>query len=69
MEYIELTEQLKILPPKAVRWNNSYTIFIKIRSGDLQGEPLSPYLFLVFINYLSKIFDDSNLPGIYLPNF
>ncbi|UYV68133.1 hypothetical protein LAZ67_5003139 [Cordylochernes scorpioides] len=51
------------------RWNNSYTEFTKIRSGVLQGEPLSPYLFLLFINDLSKIFDDSNLPGIYLSNF
>ncbi|UYV63961.1 hypothetical protein LAZ67_2006153 [Cordylochernes scorpioides] len=52
-----------------VRWNNSYTEFIKIRSGVLQGEPLSLYLFLLFINDLRKIFDDSNFPGIYLPNF
>ncbi|UYV70248.1 hypothetical protein LAZ67_7002277 [Cordylochernes scorpioides] len=53
----------------AVRWNNSITEFIEIRSGVLQGDPLSPCLFLLFINDLIKIFDDSGLSGIYLPNF
>ncbi|UYV72313.1 hypothetical protein LAZ67_9002589 [Cordylochernes scorpioides] len=53
----------------AVRWNNSITEFIEIRSGVLQGDPLSPCLFLLFINDLIKIFDDSGLSGRYLPNF
>ncbi|UYV84200.1 hypothetical protein LAZ67_X001501 [Cordylochernes scorpioides] len=53
----------------AVRWNNSITEFIEIRSGVLQGDPLSPCLVLLFINDLIKIFDDSGLSGRYLPNF
>ncbi|UYV63735.1 hypothetical protein LAZ67_2005461 [Cordylochernes scorpioides] len=53
----------------AVRWNNSMTEFIEIRSGVLRRDPLSPCLFLLFINDLIKIFDDSGLSGIYLPNF
>ncbi|UYV60309.1 hypothetical protein LAZ67_1000800 [Cordylochernes scorpioides] len=56
----------------AVCWNNSITEFIEIRWGGgrvLQGDPLSPCLFLLFINDLIKIFDDSGLSGIYLPNF
>ncbi|UYV84719.1 hypothetical protein LAZ67_X003190 [Cordylochernes scorpioides] len=32
-----------------VRWNELFTEPIKIRSGVLQGEPLSPYLFILFI--------------------
>ncbi|UYV80443.1 K02A2.6-like [Cordylochernes scorpioides] len=32
-----------------VRWNGLFTEPIKIRSGVLQGEPLSPYLFILFI--------------------
>ncbi|UYV64507.1 hypothetical protein LAZ67_3001027 [Cordylochernes scorpioides] len=52
-----------------VRWNGLFTEPIKIRSGVLQGEPLSPYLFILFVTDLINIFNDSTLPGIYLPNF
>ncbi|UYV65575.1 hypothetical protein LAZ67_3004756 [Cordylochernes scorpioides] len=31
------------------------------------GEPLSPYLFILFINDLISTFDCSDIPGIYLP--
>ncbi|UYV84441.1 hypothetical protein LAZ67_X002182 [Cordylochernes scorpioides] len=46
----------------AVRWNGSFTEIIKIQSGVLQGEPLSPYLFIIFINDLLATLDDSDLP-------
>ncbi|UYV84164.1 hypothetical protein LAZ67_X001375 [Cordylochernes scorpioides] len=52
-----------------VRWNGLFTEPIKIQSGVLQGEPLSPYLFILFVTDLINIFNDSTLPGIYLPNF
>ncbi|UYV67464.1 hypothetical protein LAZ67_5000699 [Cordylochernes scorpioides] len=52
-----------------VRWNGLFTEPIKIRSGVLQREPLSPYLFILFVTDLINIFNDSTLPGIYLPNF
>ncbi|UYV71607.1 hypothetical protein LAZ67_8003842 [Cordylochernes scorpioides] len=52
-----------------VRWNGLFTEPFKIRSGVLQGEPLSPYLFILFVTDLINIFNDSTLPGIYLPNF
>ncbi|UYV64409.1 hypothetical protein LAZ67_3000604 [Cordylochernes scorpioides] len=52
-----------------VRWNGLFTEPIKIRSGVLQGEPSSPYLFILFVTDLINIFNDSTLPGIYLPNF
>ncbi|UYV64294.1 hypothetical protein LAZ67_3000164 [Cordylochernes scorpioides] len=36
---------------------------------DIEREPLSPYLFILFVTDLINIFNDSTLPGIYLPNF
>ncbi|UYV81851.1 hypothetical protein LAZ67_20002691, partial [Cordylochernes scorpioides] len=52
-----------------VRWNNSFTAPIKVRSGVLQGEPMSPYLFILFLNDLIGLYNNSDLPGIYLPNY
>ncbi|UYV71109.1 hypothetical protein LAZ67_8001769 [Cordylochernes scorpioides] len=65
--FIKLIQNYYAQMMAAVRWNGSLTEFIKIQSGVLQGEPLSPYLFVIFINDLVATLDDSDLPGIYLP--
>ncbi|UYV69161.1 hypothetical protein LAZ67_6002612 [Cordylochernes scorpioides] len=52
-----------------IRWNGSLTEFMKIQAGVLQGEPLSPYLFILFLNDLVSLYDDADLPSIYLPNY
>ncbi|UYV70767.1 hypothetical protein LAZ67_8000536 [Cordylochernes scorpioides] len=65
--FIKLIQNYYAQMMAAVRWNGSFTEFIKIQSGVLQGEPLSPYLFILFINDLVATLDDSDLPGIYLP--
>ncbi|UYV78505.1 hypothetical protein LAZ67_16001805 [Cordylochernes scorpioides] len=65
--FIKLIQNYYAQMMAAVRWNGSFTEFIKIQSGVLQGEPLSPYLFVIFINDLVATLDDSDLPGIYLP--
>ncbi|UYV75015.1 hypothetical protein LAZ67_12002100 [Cordylochernes scorpioides] len=53
----------------AVRWRGSITENIKIHSGVLQGEPLSPLLFILFMTDLIKMYDNSDLTSIYLPEF
>ncbi|UYV76819.1 hypothetical protein LAZ67_14002099 [Cordylochernes scorpioides] len=65
--FIKLIQNYYAQMMAAVRWNGSFTEFIKIQSGVLQGEPLSPYLFIIFINDLVATLDDSEMPGIYLP--
>ncbi|UYV77476.1 K02A2.6-like [Cordylochernes scorpioides] len=50
----------------AVRWRGSITENIKIHSGVLQGEPLSPLLFILFMTDLIKMF--LNLPR-YTPGY
>ncbi|UYV61968.1 hypothetical protein LAZ67_1007216 [Cordylochernes scorpioides] len=53
----------------AVRWRGSITENIKIHSGVLQGEPLSPLLFILFMTDLIKMYDNSDLTSVYLPEF
>ncbi|UYV81188.1 hypothetical protein LAZ67_20000271 [Cordylochernes scorpioides] len=52
-----------------VRWEGSFAEPIRIRSGVLQGEPLSPYLFILFINDLISTYNGSDLPGICFRGF
>ncbi|UYV84831.1 hypothetical protein LAZ67_X003647 [Cordylochernes scorpioides] len=53
----------------AIRWKGSFTESIKINSGVLQGEPLSPLLFILFITNLIEIYNNSDLPSVNLPEF
>ncbi|UYV73059.1 hypothetical protein LAZ67_10001711 [Cordylochernes scorpioides] len=53
----------------AVRLRGSITENIKIHSGVLQGEPLSPLLFILFMTDLIKMYDNSDLTSVYLPEF
>ncbi|UYV83997.1 hypothetical protein LAZ67_X000848 [Cordylochernes scorpioides] len=53
----------------AIRWKGSFTESIKINSGVLQGEPLSPLLFILFITDLIEIYNNSDLPSVNLPEF
>ncbi|UYV84087.1 hypothetical protein LAZ67_X001133 [Cordylochernes scorpioides] len=53
----------------AIRWRGSITENIKIHSGLLQGEPLSPLLFILFMTDLIKMYDNSDLTSVYLPEF
>ncbi|UYV65479.1 K02A2.6-like [Cordylochernes scorpioides] len=53
----------------AIRWKGSFTENIKINSGVLQGEPLSPLLFILFITDLIEIYNNSDLPSVNLPEF
>ncbi|UYV78723.1 hypothetical protein LAZ67_16002554 [Cordylochernes scorpioides] len=53
----------------AVRWRGSITENIKLHSGVLQGEPLSPLLFILFMTDLIKMYDNSDLTSVYLPEF
>ncbi|UYV71893.1 hypothetical protein LAZ67_9000960 [Cordylochernes scorpioides] len=53
----------------AIRWKGSFTESIKINSGVLQGEPLSPLLFILFIMDLIEIYNNSDLPSVNLPEF
>ncbi|UYV72120.1 K02A2.6-like [Cordylochernes scorpioides] len=64
-------KQIKNYNPNdaTVRWRGSFTEAIKIQAGVLQGEPLSPYLFILFLNDLVPLFDKSELPGINLENY
>ncbi|UYV78544.1 hypothetical protein LAZ67_16001956 [Cordylochernes scorpioides] len=59
--FIKLIQNYYAQMMAAVRWNGSFTEFIKIQSGVLQGESLSPYLFNIFINDLVATLDDSDL--------
>ncbi|UYV74424.1 hypothetical protein LAZ67_11003511 [Cordylochernes scorpioides] len=53
----------------AIRWKGSFTESIKINSGVLQGEPLSPLLFILFITDLIEIYNNSDLTSVNLPEF
>ncbi|UYV69461.1 hypothetical protein LAZ67_6003664 [Cordylochernes scorpioides] len=52
-----------------IRWKGSFTESIKINSGVLQGEPLSPLLFILFIMDLIKIYNNSDLQSVNFPEF
>ncbi|UYV82806.1 hypothetical protein LAZ67_22000946 [Cordylochernes scorpioides] len=49
-----------------VRWEGSFAEPIRIRSGVLQGVPLSPYLFILFNNDLISTYNGSDLPAVLL---
>ncbi|UYV74032.1 hypothetical protein LAZ67_11001884 [Cordylochernes scorpioides] len=53
----------------AIRWKGSFAESIKINSGVLQGEPLSPLLFILFITDLIEIYNNLDLPSVNLPEF
>ncbi|UYV84953.1 hypothetical protein LAZ67_X004087 [Cordylochernes scorpioides] len=53
----------------AIRWKGSFTESIKINSGVLPGEPLSPLLFILSITDLIEIYNNSDLPSVNLPEF
>ena len=47
------------------RVGNEYSSFLPIRSGVIQGSCLGPLLFLVFINDITDIFNDSVVCKLY----
>ncbi|UYV63415.1 hypothetical protein LAZ67_2004010 [Cordylochernes scorpioides] len=53
----------------SVRWKGEYSNNVKIDSGVLQGEPLSPLLFITYISDLIEYYNNSSLTGFYLPDF
>ncbi|UYV69335.1 hypothetical protein LAZ67_6003265 [Cordylochernes scorpioides] len=67
--FIKLIKNYYTQMTATVRWRGSFTEAIKIQAGVLQGEPLSPYLFILFLNDLVHLFDESELPGINLENY
>ncbi|UYV60670.1 hypothetical protein LAZ67_1001817, partial [Cordylochernes scorpioides] len=67
--FIKLIKNYYTQMTATVRWRGSFTEAIKIQAGVLQGEPLSPFLFILFLNDLVPLFDESELPGIYLENY
>ncbi|UYV79876.1 hypothetical protein LAZ67_18000954 [Cordylochernes scorpioides] len=67
--FIKLIKNYYTQMTATVRWRGSFTEAIKIQAGVLQGEPLSPYLFILFLNDLVPLFDESELPGINLENY
>ncbi|UYV74491.1 K02A2.6-like [Cordylochernes scorpioides] len=67
--FIKLIKNYYSQMTATVRWRGSFTEAIKIQAGVLQGEPLSPYLFILFLNDLVHLFDESELPGINLENY
>ncbi|UYV63018.1 hypothetical protein LAZ67_2002859 [Cordylochernes scorpioides] len=67
--FIKLIKNYYTQMTATVRWRGSFKEAIKIQAGVFLGEPLSPYLFILFLNDLVPLFDESELPGINLKNY
>ncbi|UYV69094.1 hypothetical protein LAZ67_6002408 [Cordylochernes scorpioides] len=52
-----------------IRWKGQYSSNVKINSGVLQGESLSPLLFILYMADLIELYNNSALTGFYLPDF
>ncbi|UYV71222.1 hypothetical protein LAZ67_8002258 [Cordylochernes scorpioides] len=52
-----------------IRWKGQYSSNVKINSGVLQGESLSPLLFILYMADLIELYNNSALTGFHLPDF
>ncbi|UYV74658.1 hypothetical protein LAZ67_12000433, partial [Cordylochernes scorpioides] len=52
-----------------IRWKGQYSNNVKINSGVLQGESLSPLLFILYMADLIELYNNSALTGFHLPDF
>jgi hypothetical protein len=67
-KFVSLLKNLYSQAYAYVRVNNQFTNQIPITTGVLQGEILSPILFILYINSLTEIFETSDISGITLPD-
>ncbi|UYV84518.1 hypothetical protein LAZ67_X002430 [Cordylochernes scorpioides] len=52
-----------------IRWKGQYSSNVKINSEVLQGESLSPLLFVLYMADLIELYNNSALTGFHLPDF
>jgi hypothetical protein len=65
---IEILKELYLSPETALRVNRHFSDFYQLPLGMLQGDPISPLLFVIYISMLcTKDTDDPTLSGISIP--
>jgi hypothetical protein len=65
---IEILKELYLSPEAALRVNGRFSDFYQLPLGVLQGDPISPLLFVVYMSALcTSDPDDPSLSGISIP--